>query len=63
MNEMMVLILGTVGATGLGATAYHLKRIWSAPDQISDMREDLSYVRSRLDAVYDHLIGIGSHKR
>ena len=61
-NEIMVIIAGTVATGGLGWSAVKFKRMMEAPDRIDEIQEDVKYLRTRIDGVYDHLIGKGSHQ-
>jgi hypothetical protein len=55
-NEIIIGVIIAAVTTGGGVLGIKLRRHWTLPDKVDRIEADLTYVRSRLDNVYDALI-------
>ena len=57
--SMETIVMGVVVPLAVGVAGWggqRLYKIWNTPEQVDELKEDLKYVRERVDNIYDALI-------
>jgi hypothetical protein len=56
MEFIVMGVLAPVGVATLGWSAKRVYEIWQTPEQVAEVKDDVKYIRGRLDSLYDALI-------